>query len=114
MSRPFSLRPALLVLPVFLLTGQPVFAASECKGLDPDACAANPNCRWMEGYTRKDGVQVSSHCRLAKPRKQDTTAPSATNATPTTVNADTKPEAATTDVKPATTQAETKPEAATH
>jgi hypothetical protein len=67
------LRPALFAtaFPLLVLTWQPALGASECKGLALDACAANADCRWMEGYTRKDGVQVSSHCRLSKPRKKD-------------------------------------------
>ncbi|BCU05653.1 hypothetical protein [Allochromatium tepidum] len=102
-----TLRTALFAatLPLLALSWQPAQGASECKGLTQDACAANAECRWMEGYTRKDGVQVSSHCRLAKPRKKDTTetqAAAPTDAKPAMENADAKPEAATPDAKPGT------------
>jgi hypothetical protein len=37
--------------------------ASQCKGLAVDQCGAQPNCSWVEGYTRSNGKQVSAHCR---------------------------------------------------
>ncbi|EGV16694.1 hypothetical protein ThimaDRAFT_4064 [Thiocapsa marina 5811] len=40
-----------------------VFAASACKGLEEAACGTTEACRWQAGYTRKDGVEVASHCR---------------------------------------------------
>ncbi len=55
------------------MVAQPVAAASACKGLERMACEANKNCRWLSGYTRKDGVQVSSHCR-SLPKKSASTA----------------------------------------
>ena len=101
------LRPALFAtaFPLLALTWQPALGASECKGLAQDVCTTNELCRWMEGYTRKDGVQVSSHCRLSKPRKKDAgevqaTAPADTK--PETVTADTQTDAATADAKPET------------
>lgn len=89
------LRPALFAttLPLLALAWQPALGSSECKGLAQDVCATKEECRWMEGYTRKDGIQVSSHCRLAKPRKKDTTE------TQATAPADTKPETATATVE---------------
>ncbi len=48
---------------VTLFAAPAISAPSVCKGLDEAACAAQAECRWMDGYTRKDGVQVSSHCR---------------------------------------------------
>lgn len=73
MSKPFSVpfRPLLLAaaMPLLGLAAQPVSAASDCKGLTQDECAAKEQCRWQEGYARKDGIQVSSHCRLSKPKK---------------------------------------------
>jgi hypothetical protein len=41
-------------------------AASHCKGLSATACATDGGCRWVAGYTRKDGREVSAHCRLGK------------------------------------------------
>lgn len=46
-----------------------VSAASQCKGIDQNACAANGGCRWVDGYTRKDGRSVSAHCRLNRSGK---------------------------------------------
>ena len=43
--------------------------ASECKGKAQDVCAADAACIWVEGYTRKDGREVSSYCRVASARK---------------------------------------------
>lgn len=100
------LRPALFAttLPLLALAGQPALGASECKGLAQDVCATKEECRWMEGYTRKDGIQVSSHCRLSKPRKKDASEVQATapaDVKPKTVTADTQTDTATA-TKPAT------------
>lgn len=45
--------------------------ASDCKGLDQAACEAKPECSWNKGYTRKDGVEVSAHCRAGKKSGKD-------------------------------------------
>ena len=105
-SWPSMLRPALFAtaFPLLALTWQPALAASECKGLAQDVCVTNENCRWMDGYTRKDGIQVSSHCRLSKPRKKDASEVQATapaDVKPKTVTADTQTDTATA-TKPAT------------
>jgi len=102
-SLPAIARPTLLAaaLPLLALTWQPAMGASECKGLAQDACMTNENCRWMDGYTRRDGIQVSSHCRLSKPRQKDAaeiqakTETVTAEAKPETVKADPKPETAT-------------------
>jgi len=39
-------------------------AASPCKGLQADACSADAQCAWVNGYVRKDGRSVASHCKL--------------------------------------------------
>lgn len=52
----------LLVAGAFAAAG--TLAASHCKGLDADGCAAATGCLWVDGYTRKDGRQVSAHCKL--------------------------------------------------
>ena len=56
---------ATFVVGLSLAAGAPQLAAEEspCKGLEESACEAKDACRWVEGYTRKDGVKVSSHCR---------------------------------------------------
>jgi hypothetical protein len=46
-------------------------AASECKGMERKACERNDRCTWVDGFTRKDGVKVSSHCRK-KPSQSST------------------------------------------
>ncbi|NVZ09589.1 hypothetical protein HW932_09980 [Allochromatium humboldtianum] len=116
-SRPLIAQPALLTaaLPLLALTWQPAMGASECKGLAQDVCVTNENCRWMDGYTRKDGIQVSSHCRLSKPRKKDAAeiqakADTPVDTKPETVTAEVKPETVTADVKPETMKADAKPE----
>jgi len=102
-SLPAIARPTLLAaaLPLLALTWQPAMGASECKGLAQDACVTNENCRWMDGYTRRDGIQVSSHCRLSKPRQKDA------------AEIQTKTETVTAEVKPETVKADPKPETAT-
>jgi hypothetical protein len=59
---------ALAVLAVTLST--PVLAASACKGLEQAACETTDGCRWQAGYTRKDGIEVTSHCRSSGKKKQ--------------------------------------------
>ena len=98
-----------IAAPMLAVAGQPALAASECKGLAQDACVTNENCRWMDGYTRKDGIQVSSHCRLSKPRKKDAAEIQAKAATP----AETKPKTVTAEAKPGAIKADPKPETAT-
>lgn len=51
------------------VAGQEARAESACKGLDQTLCATKPECRWMNSYTRKDGIQVSGHCRLSGKKK---------------------------------------------
>lgn len=41
-------------------------AASHCKGLSENACASDQRCNWIKGYMRKDGREVSSHCKLRR------------------------------------------------
>lgn len=57
------------VLAAALAVPQVVLAASACKGLEKRACEAKDSCYWVDGYTRKDGVKVSSHCRSAPKKK---------------------------------------------
>lgn len=41
-------------------------AASPCKGMTEQACGGEAACIWVQGYTRKDGRSVSSHCKLRR------------------------------------------------
>ncbi len=45
-------------------------AASHCQGLSESVCNTDTSCRWVAGYTRKDGREVTSHCRLGKKAQQ--------------------------------------------
>lgn len=38
-------------------------ATKQCKELSKTACSSSNSCSWVKGYTRKDGVKVSSFCR---------------------------------------------------
>lgn len=51
------------------MTSVAASAASQCKGVQQDACSAMAECAWVNGYVRKDGRSVSSHCKT-KPRKK--------------------------------------------
>lgn len=61
------LYPALLA--GLLLASSAVSAASPCKGMQESACTADSACTWVNGYTRKDGRAVSSHCKLKGGKK---------------------------------------------
>jgi hypothetical protein len=51
------------------LISSTAIAASQCKGLAESACASDSSCRWVDGYVRKDGREVSAHCRLGSAAK---------------------------------------------
>ncbi|MBN2885375.1 MAG: hypothetical protein JXM75_01540 [Chromatiaceae bacterium] len=53
-------------------------AESPCKGLEQDVCGAREDCRWINGYTRKDGIEVSGHCRVQKKAQSQATTPAQT------------------------------------
>lgn len=65
--RPTTIRSlsvcALCAVTITFAISGPVFAASACKGLEEAVCGTTEACRWQAGYTRKDGIEVSSHCR---------------------------------------------------
>lgn len=61
------LYPALLA--GFVLATSTASAASPCKGMQQNACMADSACGWVNGYTRKDGRAVASHCKLKGGRK---------------------------------------------
>ena len=62
--------PACFSLAVFVVLG-PVTAsaASACKGIEKDACAAKDECLWVDGYKRSDGREVSGYCRAQRGAK---------------------------------------------
>lgn len=49
----------------------PAAAASQCKGLSENSCAADNTCAWVDGYVRKDGRSVSSHCKTRPGQKAE-------------------------------------------
>jgi hypothetical protein len=57
------------VLAGVALISASVSAASQCKGMQQDACASVAECAWVNGYVRKDGRSVASHCKT-KPHKK--------------------------------------------
>jgi len=52
------------------LSAGPVLAESACKGLGQGPCAGKTDCTWVDGYTRKDGVNVSGHCKAVSKRDE--------------------------------------------
>jgi hypothetical protein len=44
-------------------------AAADCKGLEKAKCEGNSSCTWVDPYKRKDGVEVSGHCRAKGGKK---------------------------------------------
>ena len=63
-----SVIPSVLLVLGLFAAAQPSLAASPCKGMAQDSCAADAQCAWVDSYTRKDGRAVAAHCKL-KPRK---------------------------------------------
>ncbi|WPL19856.1 hypothetical protein Thiowin_05003 [Thiorhodovibrio winogradskyi] len=37
--------------------------AATCKGMEKPVCESTDGCYWVDPYKRKDGVEVSGHCR---------------------------------------------------
>ena len=69
-TNPFkSILSAMLLACTVLIFGTNANAAS-CKGKAKSTCSTATDCYWVDGYKRKDGVKVSSHCR-AKAGKSD-------------------------------------------
>jgi len=58
-----------LIAAGLMLASSLVSAASQCKGMQENACMSDGECVWVQGYTRKDGRSVSSHCKLKGGRK---------------------------------------------
>lgn len=59
-----AIRFAVMIsLMVFSLLFAGSAMAVECKGKSSSACKMNNSCSWVKGYTRSDGVKVSSFCR---------------------------------------------------
>jgi hypothetical protein len=48
---------------MFFSAGVSSVEAAACKGLSKTRCTANDTCIHVDGYTRSDGVSVSSYCR---------------------------------------------------
>ncbi len=50
-------------------------AASQCKGIEQNACSASSECTWVDSYERKDGRTVAAHCKSKPSRKSVSKAP---------------------------------------
>lgn len=59
----------LSVLALLIVAVMPAQAEFVCKGAEKSLCVNNESCRWVNSYTRSDGVQIKGHCR-ALPVKQ--------------------------------------------
>ena len=63
-----------LIAAGLMLASSLVSAASQCKGMQENACMSDGECVWVQGYTRKDGRSVSSHCKLKGGKKTEQSA----------------------------------------
>lgn len=57
------LKPGLALLAGCVLAAPLASAASQCQGLQESACVVAEECLWVNGYVRKDGRNVASHCK---------------------------------------------------
>jgi len=70
---------ALAVTTAVVLASQSTAFAAECKGMEKAACEGQASCSWVDGYTRKDGVKVSSHCRKKGGKKSSSSSSSSSS-----------------------------------
>ena len=56
------------ILIVGLVASGSTSAASQCKGLDSEACGSSSSCGWVNAYERKDGRKVNGFCRTKAKR----------------------------------------------
>ena len=63
------IRLQVAILAGFAFAAPSGMAASQCKGMTQDACAVAAECISVEGYTRKDGRSVGSHCKIRSGKK---------------------------------------------
>lgn len=61
-ARSVSLFAMLAMTGALTLASQSALSA-ECKGMEKSACEAQDACTWVDGYKRKDDVQVNGYCR---------------------------------------------------
>lgn len=54
---------ALLTAAIVGVSLHGVALASSCKGMEKSKCESTESCYWVDAYQRKDGVEVSGHCR---------------------------------------------------
>jgi len=55
-----------LILVASLIGAPSAFAASACKGLERPTCEGKMDCRWVKGYKKQNGSQVSGYCRSSQ------------------------------------------------
>ncbi len=70
--------------------------APVCKGMEQATCADTDGCYWVDAYKRRDGVEVSGHCR-GKPGSKKSAAEDKTEQTETSGDADSEGEATAVD-----------------
>lgn len=63
MSNPFKKFLLVSIITFSLLFFSINTNAASCKGSSESACSASSDCYWVNSFKRKDGVQVSAHCR---------------------------------------------------
>jgi len=80
----------------------PVLAESACKGLEQRQCEGKSDCTWVDGYTRKDGVKVSSHCKSVG--KRDGSSSSSKSSSEKTTASTSKSKDSTTKAKKSSTK----------
>ncbi|NCA68792.1 MAG: hypothetical protein EOM91_01590 [Sphingobacteriia bacterium] len=91
---PTILSTAIVSLILAGALGGQAMAASACKGLAQEVCETSQECRWQAGYTRKDGIEVASHCRSTGKKKADVPmSEPTTQDAPTEINAEASAEA---------------------
>jgi hypothetical protein len=55
--------------------------ASECKGLEQNACSGNQRCSWVKQYKTTKGRDVAAFCRKKPERKNSAEAKPAPSST---------------------------------
>ncbi len=54
----------------------------QCRGSEQAQCEALDHCTWVNAYERRDGVQVSAHCRNRGGQRRQAPSPAPEAAAP--------------------------------
>lgn len=79
-TRPTRLLSSLALVAGLAIGSQTNVFAAECKGMEKGPCENQDSCSWVDGYTRKDGVKVSGHCRSKGGKKSSSSSDSKSSA----------------------------------